>query len=421
MFKSNAILALDIGSSKVSAVLALVNNRRIGRLFFDSLPSRALSRGSVSDSLNLIAVVESIISNLRNKSGVKNIPSVYVNISGSDILTRHSHAIIPLAERGNKIITRMDLYRVTEQARILGSCLEEEIVHQLAASYAIDSKDNIVNPVGLYSHRLEADVYLVCVKTAAIESLNSALAKAGCSIRGVVFSGLATSMSVFGAKVPPGEHVLCDVGSDITEILFFKDGLLKDIKILNAGGKDLTDALAAELKMPFELAEDVKRSHGLATDPSLISADKEVLIKKENGYRAIKQKLICEIVSSKTTALCNLIKENIEKNCSSTQLDSFSVCGRSVLLEGFLESLEATLGIPVKLSRINCQRLKDYAKTEEQLSAQKYLSYLTALGMINRHFEKGEILEATKESKEAARSPISRAVEKIKEVYQEYF
>jgi len=183
MFKNNTILALDIGSSKISAVLASVNNRRIGKLFLDSLPSRALSRGSVSDSLNLVAVIENIIANLKNKSGIKNIPSVYVNISGSDILTRHSHAIIPLAERGNKIITRMDLYRVTEQARILGSCLEEEIIHQLAASYAIDSKDNIVNPIGLYSHRLEADVYLVCVKSAAIEGLNSALAKAGCSIR----------------------------------------------------------------------------------------------------------------------------------------------------------------------------------------------------------------------------------------------
>lgn len=46
------------------------------------------------------------------------------------------------------------------------------------------------------------------------------------------------------------------------------------------GGDDLTQRLREELKVPFELAEDIKRSSGVVGDPAQIPEDKEILVKR---------------------------------------------------------------------------------------------------------------------------------------------
>ena len=125
---NNYICALDIGSSKIAAAVAEIKRKRISNIFFDSIPSKGVKCGIIVDSIDLVSSISKLMKNLKVKSGIK-IKFLYANISGQDIVTKHSQAIVPLAERGNKVITRQDLQRVNEQARILGSGLEEEIIH----------------------------------------------------------------------------------------------------------------------------------------------------------------------------------------------------------------------------------------------------------------------------------------------------
>ena len=139
------------------------------------------------------------------------------NRSFQNILTKHSHAIIPLAERGNKVITSTDIASANEQARILGSSLEEEIIHVIPSSYSIDSKNNVINPVGLYSHRLEADLFLICAKLSSLQSLSRAVSQAGYEIKNLSFSGLATSRAVFSKEE---EGLLRNVEHQILFYLF---------------------------------------------------------------------------------------------------------------------------------------------------------------------------------------------------------
>jgi len=245
---NNYICTLDIGSSKVSACVALFKKKRLSSIHFETLPVKGMREGTVVDSIGLIGSVGKVLKNLKAKSGV-NIKFVSVNISGQDISAKRSRAIIPLAERGNKVITVSDMQKANEQARVLGSSLEEEIIHMIPSSYAIDSKGNISNPLGLYSHRLEVELYLVCGKLSSVQSLARVINHAGYEIKDLYFSGLATSKAVFNQKAREGLNLLCDIGSDTTEILIFQDGLLKDIQVLAFGGDDLTNELSDVLKI----------------------------------------------------------------------------------------------------------------------------------------------------------------------------
>jgi len=418
MLNNSYICVIDIGSNKIAASLAQVRKNRIENIFFDTIVSGGIKEGVIIDAMELITCLTKILKSLRTKSGLK-IKFLHVNFSGKGISTKHSHAIIPLAERGNKVITSTDITKANEQARILGSGLEEEIIHVIASSYSIDSKSNVINPIGLYSHRLEVDLFLVCARLASLQSLSRAVSQAGYEIKNLSFSGLATSKAVFSKEEKIGLSVFCDVGSDITELLIFKDGLLQDIQILPLGGSSLTLQLSEGLKINFELAEDIKRSCGVIGDANSIPEDKEILVKKDEFYRPIKHREVAQMITNASRLICTQIKEVVERKAALHEIDHFVMVGKTLLTDGFIEMMENIIDMPVKIGRINNPEIATLLKEHSDLSGQKYLTYLTCLGMICEDLENETVgnLSLVK----PAQNLVIRVITRFKEVYQEYF
>jgi cell division protein FtsA len=350
-----------------------------------------------------------------------NIKSIHTNISGMDIITKHSRAVLAFAERGNKLITSQDLEKLNQQAVMLGANIDEEIIHNIPFSYTVDSKSDISNPIGLYGHKVEVDSYLICGKLSAIQTITHAINQAGYEIKELFFSGLATSEVVFSDEFKKGTNIICDMGSDITELLLFKEGMLKDIQILSLGGNDLTEALMNSLNIPFDLAEELKVSHGLIGDSTLIDETKEVLIKKDNIYKPIKQRLISAIITSKAKSMCEVLKDKAQKCGYLSEINNFIVSGRAMLQDGFLEMLETVLGISVEFGRISNPQILGFLNLNKNpdLSGRKYLTYLTALGLISKELYGYQ--SKTLPFRQPAGNPILKVINKLKEIYQEYF
>lgn len=417
-FKSY-ICALDIGSSKVAASLAVLRNRRVVDMFFETQSCAAIRGGAVVDSVALVETVERLMKTLRQRSGLK-VRHVLATISGKHISTRHSSAVIPLAERGNKVIIPGDVQKVVEQARILGSNIDEEILHHFPWRYGVDTNSEVTNPLGLYSHRLEVDLYLVCAKLAAVQTITHVINQAGFDVRSLTLSGLATAHAAFGQNRVKGFSVLCDIGSDVTELLIFREGVLRAIKILPLGGETVTAGLAHGLQIPFELAEDIKVSAAGVIDPASIAADKEVLIRKEALYKPVKQRQIAEIINERAAHLCSRIKQELDTELSWMEVSSCLVSGRSVLQDGLLETLERSFGVPVKVARVADAHLQEFVATRDVLSGQKYLAYLTSLGLIARELHTS-VLSAPCAQPQVPRHPVKRLFAKLHDMYTEYF
>jgi cell division protein FtsA len=416
---SNYICALDIGSSKIAAAVARLKNRLITDVYFESIPSKGIKKGLIVDSVGLTECVGVVMKALKEKSKI-NIRSTHVNLSGKHIINKHSRAIIPLAERGNKVITVSDIQKVTEQAIILGSHIDEEIIHYFPWSYTIDSSADIVNPLGLYSHKLETDLFLLCGKISSIQTITHVVNQAGYDIKSIFFSGLATAAVVFDETETSGNNVLCDIGSDVTEILFFKDGLLKNINILSLGGDDLTRSLEESLNIPWDLAEDIKVSYGSIGDPSRIPEDKEVLIKKDNSYDPVSQRLVCEIITKKAKTICMVIKEAVEKEVRPKDINRFITTGRTIFQDGLLETLESTIGSRIALGRSNNSQVAPFLNLNDVLLGQKYLTYITSLGLIFNHMTQSQPGQYQKFHK-VSNNPLAKLIHKTTEVWQEYF
>ena len=414
------ICGLDIGSSKVAAALAVLTRGTISGLFFEVAESRGVSKGCVVDSVELVEVVSRVLKGLKAKSGVS-VKSLHANISGQNIVTKHSRSIIPLAERGNKMITALDIEKVVQQAFILGSTIEEEVLHQIPVSFCVDHKANIANPAGLFGHKLEVDLYLICARLAAVQTIAYAINQAGCDVEEISVSGLATCEAVFDDGFRSGNNILCDIGADFTELVFVRDGALRSLHILPMGGADLARAITEGLSVSEDLTRQILSSYGTVDDHPALDQDQDqqMLVRSDTGFQPVSRKQVAGILNAKTASLCLFLKDVIEKEISLSEVRRFVLCGRTALQEGFIEMVESRMGIPVEFARILESRIASLTAHHPGLSGRKYLTFATALGMVCK--ELTGYTPKTVVKPKLSHNPLVRTVHKLKEVYQEYF
>ncbi len=435
------ICGIDIGSSKIAASLGAFRGSQLVNLWWDSLPAVGIKQGYLKDIQGLTGVLSELLKKIRTKSGIK-IKSVYLGIAGPNIASKHSKAAIALAERGNKSVTEADIQRVSQQAQILGSCLEEEILHATPLSYRIDNEDEVVNPLGLYGHQLRVDMYLICAKTAYINTITEIVNRLGLKLNGITLSGLAASLAVFNPDKTKGLNVLCDIGKDVTQILIFDASELRHYQVLGVGGEDLTLRLSRELNIPHFLAEEVKISYGRIQynynyqDPGHNSnaglkdtteseaPDKEIIIKKGKDYTTLSQNLIIQILSRASRCIAEAIRDVVKPHILAIASPIFPervtlyVSGRTACLDGFLESLEVVIGLPVKLARITNSTLLVPLMRQRLLSGASVLNYLASFGLIADAIK---LYHSTPLPQWRFRNFLSYIPYKLKEIYQEYF
>ena len=71
MLNNSYVCAIDIGSNKISACLALIRKSRIENIIFDVAPSCGVKEGVIVDATELVICLTKIIKSLRAKSGLK--------------------------------------------------------------------------------------------------------------------------------------------------------------------------------------------------------------------------------------------------------------------------------------------------------------------------------------------------------------
>ncbi|MGD9015174.1 MAG: cell division protein FtsA [Candidatus Omnitrophota bacterium] len=416
------ICAIDIGSSKIAACLGCFKGRELTRVWWDCTTAVGIKCGQWHDVQGLLDSLSGLLKNLKAKSGVK-IKSVYLGIATQNIIAKHSQAVIALAERGNKSVSKAHIQNVIQQARILGSCLEDEIIHTEPLSYTIDNEHEVADPLGLYGHQLKVDLYLICARVTYINTIIEVVNRLGLRLNEITLSGLAVSQALFNSKEMRGVDILCDIGKDITQILIFSDGGLVHYQIITCGGDNLTSNLAEGLELPYSLAEEVKVSYGrIQHNPEV--KDKEIIIKKASSYTTLSENLVMQILTQTSSEIAQAIGDAIKPHLlaisqSQALKATLYVSGRTACLDGFLELLEVVVGIPVRIAKIGNPDLSVPLMHQRILSGESTLNYLACFGLLADSIK----FSYKKSSSRVGnfRSLLFSIPEKAKEIYQEYF
>ncbi len=406
MKRNLPLCALHISADELCACVAEVSGSgEVKDLHCQSGPSAGIVQGRINNIGLLSVVIAGILKKLQASCGLS-FKSVQVSLESAGVFSRNSHSVIPLSERANKIITSADIRKVYEQAYSLGLNIEEDVLHSVIQGYTIDNQNRVLHPEGLYGHRLELDLLLISVLATDLESLISSVNQAGFRAGSVVLAGLAASEAVVNKLFRDKGCFFLDIGFEYSQMLAFKDGILRGVEVFNFGSRFLRDALARELRIPAELAQEIKVSYGNALAGN-IDPDQEVLLKKDQIYRPVKRKAICSIIENQLQGLFSPLKASLERYRANEGIsEAIIVAGDIVSLDGFLESMEIVFSLPVHLGRIENMPSSD-------------LKYTTAIGLIKYAIASAPNFHLFRMVSYG--NIVQSVIRKAKEVYQEYF
>lgn len=408
--KENICCGVDIGAHRIKACLLNMQHEHSPQIIgVSQVATNGLQKSSVSDLHELSDCLSRVVGGLADKAKVK-VREVRLGFGGHFVQSRRTHAVIPLADKGNKVITSYDIKKINHQACLLGINLDEKLIHDFPLQYVVDGFNTASNPLGLHGRKLEAKLLIAVAQSNLMNNLYKAALQAGYEVALSAFSTLCAAEVSLTADEKKTGVIFIDIGAQATDILIFKDSVVKNLFVLNVGGDQLTEEVARALSLPFDLAEDIKRSYAIVTTSEAATALKgEILVKRDTGYVTIDRLSIANAVTPWAAGFIEKISNVIRQaDVEQHGISSVVVAGGGALLSGFLEHLEQKIALPTQMVKIAVEA--------------KHLNnpavYAGSIGLASRMAEEG-------------RSPlfamrhqgplVSKIKTRLRELYQEYF
>lgn len=258
---NNLIVGLDIGTSKVVAIVAdVLPDGRLEIIGIGSHPSRGMKKGIV---VNIDATVQSVqraIEEAELMSGCQ-IHSVYTGIAGSHIHSINSHGFVAV-KSGE--VTKEDVSRVIEAAKAIAIPSEQKILHVLPQEYTVDHQEGIIDPIGMSGMRLEGKVHIVTGAISAAQNIVNCIRRCGLEVDDMILEQLASSHAVLTEDEKQLGVCLIDIGGGTTDIAIYVDGAIRHTAVVPVAGDQVTNDLAVAFRTPHQNAEEIKIQHGCA-------------------------------------------------------------------------------------------------------------------------------------------------------------
>lgn len=340
------VAGLDVGTTKICALVGESVGDRMDILALGAAPSRGLRKGMV---VNIETTVESIIDAVKDAekaSGVE-INSVCVGIAGGHIKSFESYGAVGI--RGREV-SKDDVDRALEAAKAVYVPLDREVLHVIPVEYVIDGQDGIMNPVGMSGVRLEARVQIVTGSVSAVQNLIRCCEKAGLQVVDIVLEPLASALSTLTDDEKAEGVVLVDIGGGTTDIAFYKSGVLSHTSVIAVGGNHVTNDLAIGLRLPVQEAERVKKLYGMAV-AGLGNKDENVRIMVAGrDEKTIPRSYITEIIQPRCEELIEIVKNELRKVGAQDEASyGIVLTGGGSQLSGLDRMAEVMLGLPVRV------------------------------------------------------------------------
>jgi len=345
--KDELIVGLDIGTTKIGAVVAERTERGVDVVGIGTHPSRGLRKGVVVD---IEATVESIKQAVEEAElmGDCEITSVYAGIAGGHIRGMNSHGIVAVKDRE---VSESDIRRVIDAAKAVAIPMDREVIHVIPQEFIIDDQDGIREPLGMSGVRLEAKIHIVTAAVTSAQNIVKCANKAGLNVIDIVLEPLASAEAVLARDERELGVCLIDIGGGTTDIAVFNEGSIAHTSVLALGGNHITNDLAVGLRTPFDEAERIKKRFGVAT-ARLLGSDDILTVPSVGGRRPreVSRKLICDVIEPRADEILSLARQELIKASMDERIPSGVVLsGGCSALSGIADLAEEIFESPVRL------------------------------------------------------------------------
>jgi cell division protein FtsA len=346
--EKDLIVGLDIGTSKVVAIVGEVSDSRsIEIIGIGSHPSRGLKKGVVVNIESTVQSIQRAVEEAELMAGCE-IHSAYTGIAGSHIRSLNSHGIVAIRDDE---VTPSDVDRVIDAARAVAIPADQKILHILPQEFIIDNQEGIMEPIGMSGVRLEAKVHMVTGAVSAAQNIVKCVRRCGLEVDDIILEQLASSYSVLTEDEKGLGVCLVDIGGGTTDIAVFADGSIRHTAVIPIAGDQVTNDIAVALRTPTQYAEDIKIKYGCAlTQVANPEETIEVPGVGERKARRLARQTLAEVIEPRYDELFTLIQSELRRSGFEDLIASGIVLtGGSSKMEGVIDLAEEVFHMPVRL------------------------------------------------------------------------
>ncbi|MBW2591780.1 MAG: cell division protein FtsA, partial [Deltaproteobacteria bacterium] len=345
----NIIVGLDIGTTKICAVVGEISGNEINIIGIGTHPSIGLRKGVVVNIESTVDSIKKAVEEAELMAGCE-ISSVYAGIAGGHITGFNSHGIVAI--KGTEI-TQNDVERVIDAARAVAIPMDREVIHVLPQEFIVDDQAGIQNPVGMAGVRLEAKIHIVTGAVTSAHNIVKCANRSGLDVCDIVLESLASGEAVLTEEEKELGVALLDLGGGTSDLAIFSGKNIKHTFVLALGGNNLTNDIAIGLRAPLAEAEKIKKKYGTALTRD-INGEETIEVPGMGGRkpRKLPRQILGEILEPRMEEIYTLVRREIYRAGMEDLITSGMVLtGGTALLENAGEVAESIFNVPTRLGR----------------------------------------------------------------------
>ncbi len=253
-------VGIDVGSSKVAVVVAVMNKdlltvRGCGLARHDGARKGVIANLSeVTEAVRIAAEEAEAMASCPVELGA-------AGIGGNPILGVQATGSVPVTGKGHTV-------SLEDQQRALAACAQVkvppdyQVLEIIPGGFALDGQSGMEHPVGMPGTRLDASAYVLFTHKTHAETVEQAVNRAAVAVDQLIYEPLAAAEAVLSQDERELGCLLIDIGLSSSEWVVFNEGTVVASGAVPMGGRHFTSDLAAMLKTTTAAAEQVKRKYG---------------------------------------------------------------------------------------------------------------------------------------------------------------
>ena len=345
---SDTILAIDIGSTKICAIIAEISSSNQVTIQGHGITkSQGIKKGAITNIELASKSIKKAINDAKRIAG-SNINTATVSISNAYAKSLNSTGIVNIP---HKDISIKEINRVMQTALYNANVPNEyEVVHVLPYNFRVDDQDFIEDPFGMNASRMEVDVNIIMTQKSNLSNLKKAVRSAGVDINGIVLSGYASAIATMDADEKELGVAVIDLGGQTSNLVIHTGNSIRYNDFLGVGSNHITNDLSMALHTPLQIAENVKVRHG-----SLIESSSEIIelpiIGDEENRNGVSLDIVHSVIFSRVEEAMMILSKSLEKSALKEQIGAgIILTGGMTKLKGIRELAQAIFsGMPVRV------------------------------------------------------------------------
>ncbi len=347
---SKTVLAIDIGSTKICAIIATISDtNNISIIGAGTSRAQGLKKGSITNIELASKSIKTAVSDAQRVAGTE-IKSAIVSISGAYTKSLNSNGIVNIQ---TKEVSYKEIEKVMRNSLYNANIPNEyEALHTLPYNFKVDDQDSIDDPLGMNASRLEVETHIITTQKSNLNNLKRAVKGAGIEVENVVLSSYASSIAVLNEDEKELGVAVIDMGGNTSNIAIHAGSSIKYNDFLGVGSNHVTSDLSMALHTPLNVADSVKLDYGSLLTPSNDLIELPV-IGDETTTHEVSLEVVHNVIFARVEETLMILAQFIENSGLKDQIGAGVVLtGGFSKMEGIRELAVATFGsVPIRLAK----------------------------------------------------------------------